>query len=51
MAAVAVARGGEFSSPLELWGPIPENGGSKPTAIVVGQWVCVFPPKYTGDLP
>ena len=43
-------EGGEFSSPLELVGRIPKNGGSKPTAIVVGRWVYVSPPKYTGDL-
>ena len=35
---------------VELVGRIPENGGSKPTAILVGWWVFVFPPKYTGDL-
>ena len=34
----------------ELVGRIPKNGGSKPTAILVGWWVFVFPPKYTGDL-
>ena len=38
------------SSPVELVGRIPKNGGSKPTAILVGWWVFVFPPKYTGDL-
>ena len=38
------------ASPLELVGRIPKNGGSKPTAKVVGRWVFVFLPKYTGDL-
>ena len=39
-----------LSSPVELVGRIPENGGSKPTVKVVGWWVFVFPPKYTADL-
>jgi len=38
------------TSLLELGGRATENGGSKPTAKVVGWWVTLFSHKHTGDL-